>query len=100
MAMVIVVFALLLLFFISNIFADFEVVETTSETVVTVTMEPGRRHDDFFVTLSDGNTYEISKNLYSSLMVGEVVEFSQIVKHTFLGDIPGYEISGEFHAYN
>lgn len=98
LVMVIIIFALLLVVMISNIFAEIEIIETTSMTVVTLTEDTVPKYDEFFVTLSDGNTYEISRSLYSSLTVGDVVKFSQVVKHTFLGDVPGYEISGEFRA--
>ena len=97
--LVCILFAIILVLLIGNMFAEVEVVETTSMTVVTLTEDTVPKYDEFFVTLSDGNTYEISRYVYSSLTVGDVVEFSQIVKHTFLGDIPGYEISGEFRPY-
>ena len=93
-----IIFVLLLVVMISNIFAEVEIVETTSMTVVMLTKDIIPKYDEFFVTLSDGNTYEISRSLYSSLTVGDVVEFSQIVKHTFLGDVSGYEIAGEFRC--
>ena len=97
---VVLIFAIILLLLISNIFAEIEVVNTTSMVVVELTEDLVPKYDEFFVTLSNGKTYEISRHLYTSLTAGEVVEVSTIVKHTFLGDINGLSINGEFLIAN
>lgn len=94
----VVLFAMILLLIISSVFAEIEVVSTTSMTVVELTKDIVPKYDEFFVTLSNGQTYEISRYTYSNLAIGDVVEVSQEIKHTFLGDINGLRIADEFIA--
>ena len=79
-----------------NIFATFETVSTESVTVVNRYEDTVPKYDEYFVSLSNGETYEVSKHTYSNLTVGDEIEVAYVVKHLWVGNIDGVRILNEF----
>ena len=100
----IVVFILMLvgliLLIASQVTAEIEVLETTTLTVTELVADTVPKYDKFFVSLSNGMTFEIGRYTFDKLEPGDSVEFSNVIQHTFLGDISGWSIAGEFVGAN
>ena len=100
----IVVFVLMLvglvLLIASQVTAEIEVLETTTLTVTELVADTKPKYDKFFVSLSNGMTFEIGRYTFDKLELGDSVEFSNVIQHTFLGDISGWSIAGEFVGAN
>lgn len=97
MVVCVVLFLCTILFvLVLNIFATFETVSTESVTVVNRYEDTVPKYDEYFVSLSNGETYEVSKHTYSNLTVGDEIEVAYVVKHLWVGNIDGVRILNEF----
>lgn len=93
----VVLFACTILFLlVLNIFATFETVSAESMTVVNRYEDTVPKYDEYFVSLSNGETYEVSKHTYSNLTVGDEIEVAYVIKHLWIGNIKGVRILDEF----
>ena len=78
------------------LFATIETVAIDEMTVVSTTENTLPKFDEYFVTLDDGNTYRVSFQTYSSLTAGDEVEVSSVIKHTWIEDLDGLLLMGDF----
>lgn len=86
----------LTLLIVSQVTAEIEVLETTTLTVTELVADTKPKYDKFFVSLSNGMTFEIGQYTFAKLEPGDSVEFSKVIKHSFLGDESGWSIAGDF----
>ena len=89
------IFAIILFCFVMNCFATYDVVSAETVTILDKTVDRVPKYDEYFVTFSNGNTYEITSYMYSQLTAGMEIEVCNMVKHTWLGDFNGIKI-GEY----
>jgi hypothetical protein len=86
----------ILVVLMAGIFAEYEIVDTTVMTVTNLTENRVPKNDEFYVSLSNGETYKISAYTYSHLALGDEVEVSNVIQHSWFGDSNGIKVAGEF----
>ena len=97
MAILVMVMCLtILVVLMAGIFAEYEIVDTTVMTVTNLTANRVPKNDEFYVSLSNGETYKISAYTYSHLALGDEVEVSNVIQHSWFGDSNGIKVAGEF----